>query len=84
MYQPINQDGHLGGRISLKHINFVEDVWYLLPITFRQVLLNGCREDVEICFSQSEGRAAILVYGLIADVEFLLPVKFRQNLFSCF
>ena len=54
----------------------VESVEILLPMTIRRIQFSGFREEVEICPSQSESRAAILVF-LIEDVEILLPVMFR-------
>ena len=61
MFQSIRgKGGHLGFPIGTKNTNLIEGVEDLLPVKFRQNPFNGCGEEVEKSFSQSEARVAIL------------------------
>ena len=48
MSQPIRAlGGHICWPIGTKNTNLVEDLEYLLPVRFREILCSGCRGDVE-------------------------------------
>ena len=48
MSQPIRcRGGHLVFPITLKNTNFVEDVEFLLPVKFQQILYSSFREEVK-------------------------------------
>ena len=48
MSQPIRAlGGHICWPIGTKNTNLVEDLEYLLPVKFREILCSGCRGDVE-------------------------------------
>ena len=44
---PANRGGHLVFPITLKNTNFVEDVEFLLPVKFQQILYSSFREEVK-------------------------------------
>ena len=53
MSQPIKeQGGHLVFVIDQKNTNLVEDVEFLLPVKFREILFSGFRGEVENVKSQ--------------------------------
>ena len=49
MSQPIRgKGGDLVFPVFSKDTNLVEDVWVLLPVTFRQIPFNGLRRELEM------------------------------------
>ena len=66
-----------------------EDIEYLLPVRFGEILCSGCRGDVEnVSANQSPQRPYLLTDRhekhnlMVEDLEYLLPVRFVEILCS--
>ena len=68
----------------MKITNLVEEVEFLVPVKFRQILFSDFRDEVEkVSTNQRPGGHLGFPISpkdttLVEDFEFLLPVKFRQ------
>ncbi|KAK3097882.1 hypothetical protein FSP39_014124 [Pinctada imbricata] len=89
MCQPIRAlGGHICRPFGTKNLkfNFLEDLKYLLPVRFREILCSGCRREVEMrkTIRALGGHICRLIgttnTNLVEDIEFLLPVRFREIL----
>ena len=92
MSQPIRgRDDYHGISIGSKNPNLVEDVVFLFPVKFCQILLGRFRGEVKTASAnqRSEQQSFFFSMGLknanlVKDVEFLLPVQYCQIPFSSF